>query len=258
MNNENPNQTGSATAGGYALTRREYEDRLRSIYPGGAGRRDAKRPPLDARTRNSRRGGHKKRLMASAAVLGLGAVMLMAAVLIATDAFGWYDFNRPVLTPSSRSWNCTDYGGIDVRGGGGGADFCGELKKAAEGWNAVSGGDFYLGYMTAPTTDIHVRGADPSDLMVLALATQALHNGVLAGGDIERDASTHCLADSSKPGADTSCYDIQSVAAHEFGRLQWVGHYILNSGSITQDNPSPHTEGRILGQHDIDVLRARH
>lgn len=181
--------------------------------------------------------------------------MLLIPMEILPEVFAWHDLDQPVMTPSDRDWNCRNYDGIDVRNN---VSFCSEVKKADDTWNGVSDSDFHLGYTTVPITDIHVKGEDPPDDGNLARSYQALYNGVLVGGDIKWDTDTFCFTDSSKRGADASCYDIQSVAAHEFGHMQWVGHSYFNWDSIMQDNLAPNTERHNVEQHDIDVLRARH
>lgn len=170
------------------------------------------------------------------------------------EAFAWHDSGQKVMTPSDRDWNCTNFGSVDVRL----VTACTEIQKADNTWNDVTQSNFDLGYTTASITDIHVKGDDPADDGLLALATQALSGGTLVGADIDWDEDTFCFTDSSLGNADPSCYDIQSVAAHEFGHTQWVDHSFWNWDSIMQDNLSPDTQRRTVEQHDIDVLQARH
>ncbi len=188
--------------------------------------------------------------------VALPGLLIVAVImsLYAHDASAWHDFNKPVMMPSNPEWNCKNYGGIDVRNN---VDFCAEVKKATATWNGVSDSDFELRYTTAAITNIHVKGSS-MDIMRPAESVQALSNGKLVGADIKWNAFNYCFTDSSKLGADRSCFDIQSVAAHEFGHMQWVGHSVLNTDSIMQDNISPNTERHNVEQHDIDVLRARH
>ena len=180
---------------------------------------------------------------------------MMIATFATPEVFAWHDSDQKVMTPSDRDWNCKNTSNIDVRNS---VDFCSEVQKADNTWNSVSNSNFDLGYTTAATTDIHLKGNDPSDDGLLALSVQALSNGVLVGADINWDEDTFCFTDSSKSGADTSCFDIQSVAAHEFGHMQWVGHSFWNWDSIMQNNLSANTERHNVEQHDIDVLQARH
>ncbi len=186
------------------------------------------------------------------------ALFALSALIVGTysttEAFAWHDWGQKVMTPSDRDWNCTNFGSVDVRL----VTACTEIKKADNTWNGVSSSNFDLGYTTTNPTDIHVKGADPSDDGLLALAVQALSGGTLVGGDIKWDEDSFCFTDSSLWNANAACFDIESVAAHEFGHMQWVVHSTWNSDSIMQDNLSADQQRRTVEQHDIDVVQARH
>ena len=180
---------------------------------------------------------------------------LMIASFATPEVFGWHDSNQLVMTPSDRDWNCKNYSGIDVRNG---VNFCNEVKKADNTWNGVSNSNFDLGYTTTTITDIHLSGDDPADDALLALAVQAKSGTTLVGADIGFDEDTFCFTDVSQSGSDVTCWDIQSIAAHEFGHMQWVKESYWNWDSIMQDSILANTERHNVEQHDIDVLQARH
>jgi hypothetical protein len=181
--------------------------------------------------------------------------VLIVGSYTTSEVYAWHDLFQPVMTPSDRQWKCIQFTNVDVRNG---VDICSEIQKADNTWNNVANSDFDLIYTAAGTYPIHVQGDDPTDDAYLAETFQVKSGSVLVGADMDWDEDSFCFNDTSASGHDTSCWDIQSVAAHEFGHMQWVGESTLNSDSLMEPSIAANTERHNVEQHDIDVLAARH
>jgi hypothetical protein len=147
---------------------------------------------------------------------------------------------------------------LNATGAGGGTGVATALQNAMAAWNGVAPAGYVLGYAGTTSRGFATDGgntvlwANGNGCTGGCLAITAL---VLGPGQqiLETDVSFNPSAAWSTSGND---YDVQSIAAHEFGHTLGIHHTDLRKRS---DRPTMYasyfgTDGRSLQQDDRDAL----
>ena len=171
------------------------------------------------------------------------------------DAFAWHDAGQKKWGTVNNAFLCEDNLN-DIKH----ELFspCYEARKAAQSWSDVKDSSWSLTYTSGDKAPIHLSSKffelDDYDL---AKAFPYYKNEKVIGGDIIFDKNK-LFTDVSNSKSNKNYYDFESVAFHEFGHLQEVGHSWLNLDSVMKEDLNPNTIRDKPEKHDIDVLKVRY
>lgn len=181
-------------------------------------------------------------------------VMFSMFTLGMSDVFAWHDIGKKTWVVSNNAYLCEQnlndvmYELMSP---------CSEVRKAADTWSGVKNSDWTLTYTSDSKAPIHLMGQNPSDSKWAAEAIPYFRNGVIIGSDIKFSLN-YGFTDVSNNNSNKKYYDLESVALHEFGHIQWVGHSLLNADSVMQEDLNPNTIRDTPEKHDIDILKKRY
>lgn len=186
--------------------------------------------------------------------MALIIVVSLFSLGVVTDVFGWHDYGQLTWATPNNAYLCNpNLSDITHEL----INPCADLANAAFTWNSVSRSNWTLTFTAGSSAPIHVMSANLTNADRLAETIPVIQNNKIIGGNIIFHLD-HGFTNSAVTGSNSDYYDYESIALHEFGHLQWVGHSTWNHDSVMRSNLEPGTVRNVLEQHDLDVLRARY
>lgn len=182
------------------------------------------------------------------------SVILSMSSFVINDAFAWHDAGQKKWDTTNNAFLCKQsLKNIEHE------LFlpCAEAIKAAKSWSDVKDSNWIFTYTSGDEAPIYLIGKTPGDESFAAEAIPHYQNGKIVNADIQFSLIKP-FTDVSNRNSNVNYYDFESVAFHEFGHLQWVGHSYVNWDSVMQLGLDPNTIRDKPEKHDIDVLKVRY
>jgi len=186
-------------------------------------------------------------------LLGILATLVVSFTSIDT-VFAWHDFGQSTWATPNNAFLCnSNLSSLTTQY----VNPCQDAITQAAVWNAVPDSEWRLTFTSGTTAPIHLSAGQLTNTMYIGESMPLLLNGRIVGGDIMFSTSRG-FTDATQPNSNTAYYDFKSVALHELGHLQWVGHEIFDGQSVMASGLEPNTVKRTLSTHDKEVLATRY